>query len=416
MLEKLEFKQIIQYRGFVNEKSVIREIPNAKTHHAPPGAQPLLGRTTDMTDSDVFFSNLRTSMTENLPAKLKRLLETAGLKHVIADRNLVAIKLHFGEKGNAAFIRPVLIRPIVEAVKDLGAAPFLTDANTLYAGTRGDSVSHLITAIQNGFAYSVVNAPLIIADGLRGGSASRIRIDLEYIQTAYIARCVADADVLIGAAHFKGHELSGFGGAIKNVGMGCASRKGKLEQHSDLSPKVKAKKCVGCGECVDHCAQKAISLVKEKAVIDPKKCVGCGECILICPNGAIDVQWSAEIPKFQKKMAEYTLAVLKNKKEKAFFVNFLTNVSPACDCYPHNDAPLVPDIGILASRDPVAIDQASVDLVNQQTALEGSCLTGCRDSGEDKFKGIYPKVDWAIQLNHAEQIGLGSRKYRRVDI
>jgi len=369
-----------------------------------------------MTSSTVLFCNLRTSMKENLPAKLKRLVETAGIKEIVSPRNLVAIKLHFGEKGNTAFIRPILIRPIVDAVKELGAAPFLTDANTLYAGTRGNSISHLITAMENGFAYSIVNAPIIIADGLRGASHSRVRIDQKHIRTAYIGKEIAEADALISVAHFKGHELSGFGGTIKNVGMGCASRTGKLEQHSDLSPKVKTKKCVGCGECVEHCAQQAISLKEGKAFIDPERCVGCGECILICPNGAIDVQWNADIPLFQKKMAEYTLAVLKNKMNKSIFLNFLTNISPACDCYGHNDAPLVPDVGILASRDPVAIDQASVDLVNHQTASPGSCLTGCKDSGEDKFRGVYPNIDWTVQLDHAERIGLGNRSYELITI
>jgi uncharacterized Fe-S center protein len=369
-----------------------------------------------MAISDVYFCDLRTSMKENLPAKLKRLIETAGLKEVVSTRNLVAIKIHFGEKGNAAFIRPILIRPIVDTVKDLGAAPFLTDANTLYAGTRGNSISHLITAIENGFAYSVANAPLIIADGLRGASFSKVRIDREIVKTAYIGKEIVEADVLISVAHFKGHELSGFGGTIKNVGMGCAARKGKLEQHSDLSPKVRKKKCVGCGECVDHCAHKAISLKEGKADINPEKCVGCGECILICPNGAIDVQWNADIPLFQKKMVEYAWAVLKGKRDKSMFLNFLTNISPACDCYGHNDAPLVPDIGILASRDPVAIDQASVDLVNQQAGSPGSCLTTCRAPGEDKFRAVYPKIDWAVQLDHGEQIGLGRREYELVTI
>jgi len=144
--------------------------------------------------------------------------------------------------------------------------------------------------------------------------------------------------------------------------------------------------------------------------------VGCGECILICPNGAIDVQWNADIPLFQKKMVEYTLAVLKGKEGKSFFLNFLIDISPACDCYGHSDAPIVPDIGIVASKDPVAIDQASVDLVNQQAGTPGSCLTKCTGPGEDKFRGVYPKIDWSIQLDHAERIGLGSRKYDLVII
>ncbi|MCP4665589.1 MAG: DUF362 domain-containing protein [Deltaproteobacteria bacterium] len=349
-------------------------------------------------------------------SKLVRLLNDAGLEEIIAPRSLAAIKLHFGERGNTAFIRPLFIRAIVDRVRQLGASPFLTDTNTLYAGTRGNSVSHVETAVQNGFAYAVVNAPVIIADGMRGGSWHKVKIDLEIIKTAYLGKEIVASDALISVAHFKGHELSGFGGTIKNLGMGCAARKGKLEQHSDLSPKVKAKNCVGCGDCVEHCAQNAISLADEKAFIDPKTCVGCGECILICSNGAINVQWNADVPIFQKKMVEYAAAALKTKKGKVLFVNFLTSISPACDCYGHNDAPIVGDIGMMASKDPVAIDQASVDMVNQQAAAEGSCLTTSKGQGEDKFRGIYPHIDWTVQLEYAEEIGLGSREYELVRI
>jgi uncharacterized Fe-S center protein len=369
-----------------------------------------------MADSQVFFTDLRASSKGNLMDKVERLLDSIGLKEMIPPRALVAVKLHFGERGNLAFIRPNFIRRIVDIVKGLEADPFITDTNTLYAGTRGNSVSHLNTAIQNGFAYAVVNAPLIIADGMRGASSTAVKIDQEYIKNAHIGREIVESDALISVAHFKGHELSGFGGTIKNVGMGCASRKGKLVQHSDLSPKVKAKKCIGCGECVEHCAQSAIVLKNEKADINSKKCVGCGECILICPNQAIDVQWNADIPIFQKKMVEYSLAVLKGKKERAVFLNFLTQISPACDCYGHNDAPIVQDLGIMASRDPVAIDQASADMINQQLALEGSVLTKNRGVGEDKFSGLYPKVDWTIQLEYGEKIGLGVRTYELVKV
>jgi uncharacterized Fe-S center protein len=367
-----------------------------------------------MSESKVYFSDLRASAKENLLDKLERLMNTGGLEDIVQPRSLVAVKMHFGEKGNTGFIRPLFIRRIVDRIKDLDALPFLTDTNTLYAGTRGESVSHLTTAIENGFAYSVANAPIIIADGIRGASFSRVTIGRKNIKTAYIGKEIVESDALISVAHFKGHELSGFGGTIKNLGMGCASRKGKLDQHSGLSPKVRPKKCIGCGDCMDHCAQKAISLNDEKAVIDPEKCVGCGECILICPNGAIDVQWSLDIPLFQKKMVEYTEAVLKGKSGKVFFLNFLTSISPACDCYGHSDAPIVKDIGILASKDPVAIDQASVDMVNRQGTTEGSCLESSSD--QDKFRSIYPKVDWAVQLEHAEKIGLGKRDYELVTI
>ena len=369
-----------------------------------------------MAPSQVYFTDLRASTKENLFEKLVRLIHAMDLKSIIRPRHLVAIKMHFGEKGNTAFIRPNFLRQIVDQIKELGASPFLTDTNTLYAGTRGNSVSHLDTATQNGFAYSVVNAPIIIADGMRGASSVAVRINRENVKSAYIAREIAESDALISVAHFKGHELSGFGGTLKNLGMGCASRKGKLVQHSGVSPKVKRKKCIACGECVEHCAQSAISFKNKKAAIDPKRCVGCGECILICDNKAIDVQWNADIPIFQKKMVEYTLAVLKGKKGRAAFLNFLIQISPACDCYGHSDAPIVQDLGIMASKDPVAIDQASADMVNRQVGLESSCLSSHKRPGEDKFRGLYPKIDWSIQLRYAETLGLGNREYELVTL
>jgi hypothetical protein len=361
--------------------------------------------------SVVYFIDLRAKYKENFITKLGKLLEATGFSQVIKERDLVAIKLHFGELGNTAFIRPVFLRKIVECVKNIGAVPFLTDANTLYVGTRCDAPRHIATAIQNGFAYPVVDAPLIIADGLRGKSETAVIINQKRFKKVYIGTEVVQANSLISVAHFKGHELSGFGGTIKNVGMGCASRKGKMAQHADVAPKVKAKKCVGCGDCMARCAHKAIRMLKKKAQINAEKCVGCGECILVCPQGAIQVQWNASIPLFMEKMVEYTLGVIKGKENRSLFVNFITDVSPACDCPPFNDAPIVRDIGVVASTDPVAIDQASVDLVNQERALPGCCLKKNRGPGRDKFKGIYPKVNWHLQFEYAEEIGLGKREY-----
>ena len=369
-----------------------------------------------MSKSEVYFMDIRASAKENLLGRVVRLADRLDLKQIVPARALVAIKLHFGEKGNTAYIRPTFVRQIVDRVKALGAFPFLTDANTLYAGTRGDSISHLHTAIENGFSFSVVNAPLIIADGLRGASYATVKIQQDLLKTAYIAKEIAEADSLISLAHFKGHELSGFGGTIKNLGMGCASRRGKMVEHADVSPKITRKKCIGCGACVEHCSQSAISLREEKAMLDANKCIGCGECILICPNKAIDVHWNADMALFQKKMAEYAFAVVKGKKGRAAFLNFLTQISPACDCYAHSDAPIVQDLGILASVDPVAIDQASMDMVNRQKALEGTALTANKEPGQDKFRGLYPKVDCTIQLEHAEKIGLGFRDYELVAI
>ncbi len=366
--------------------------------------------------SKVYFIDLRASFKENFLGKLGRLLKTAGIAETVSKRDLVAIKLHFGELGNTAFIRPVFLRTIVQVVKETGGVPFLTDCNTVYAGTRSDSPRHIVTAIQNGFAFSVLDAPVIIADGLRGRSEVPVTINQKNFKQVYIGTDIVQADSLVAVAHFKGHELAGFGGTLKNLGMGCASRRGKLAQHSTLSPKVVRKKCIGCGDCAGHCSQEAISVINEKAVIDQEKCIGCGDCIIICPNSAVQIQWNQSIPVFLENLVEYTMGVLKGKEGKTLFVNFITDVSPACDCMPLNDAPVVRDIGVTASTDPVAIDQASVDLVNQEESIKSSCLDINTKPGEDKFRGIYPQVDWPVQLEYAEKLGLGSRDYELVNL
>ena len=198
--------------------------------------------------------------------------------------------------------------------------------------------------------------------------------------------------------------------------MGCASRKGKLAQHCEISPEFDAKKCIGCGECVAHCPTDAIELLKKKAKKDAEKCIGCGECIAVCPEEAVSIPWDSDTARFQKKMVEYTVGVLKDKEDRAFFLSFFTKVTPQCDCYGYSDVPLVKDLGILASRDPVAIDQAAVDLVNAQPALADCCLETNRGPGEDKFRGVYPHIDWSIQLGYAEDVGLGTRDYELVYI
>ena len=375
--------------------------------------------------SPVFFSDLKVESGKTLLDKLDILLDRVDLKGKIREKDLVAIKLHFGEKGNTAYVRPIFLRRVVDRVKQYKGKPFLTDTNTLYIGTRSEAVSHLTTASENGFTESVVNAPILIADGLRGNSTMKVRIDKPIFKTVSIAHAIYMADALITVTHFKGHELCGFGGVLKNLGMGCSSREGKLSQHSNISPKVKGKNCKGCERCLSWCAQEAISMrapqsgVETKqtiAFIDPKKCVGCGECILTCPSGAIQIQWNESIPIFQKKMVEHAYGAVQKKKGKTLYLNFLTQISPACDCYGYSDTPIVNDIGILSSEDPVAIDQASVDLVNGETGNRSSKLPKNWESGEDKFRAIYPEVDWNIQLAYAEEIGMGTREYELIKI
>ncbi|MCU0588083.1 MAG: DUF362 domain-containing protein [Syntrophobacteraceae bacterium] len=378
--------------------------------------------------SRVFFIDLRVS-NRSLLDRIRELVEAAGIAEATKKRGLSAIKLHFGERGNTAFIRPLFVRPIVDAVKTAGGKPFLTDASTLYVGARGNAVDHLDTALLNGFGYTVVGAPLVMADGLDGRDEVAVPIGLKNCDVAYVASAVARADALVSVAHFKLHEAAGFGGAIKNVGMGSASRKGKMAQHSEVAPEVMAEKCIGCGICRDQCAHDAIHLIERPAgaprphdkatrlaEIDQEKCVGCAGCIHACPQGALGINWERDLPRFMERMVEYTVGTLKGKEERSLFVNFLTQISPACDCYPYSDAPIVPDIGILASRDPVAIDQASVDLLNAQPALRSSCLADHPEACGDKIRAVYAKIDWQHQLEYGQALGLGNRAYELVKL
>lgn len=362
----------------------------------------------------VYVVDTRVGPKENLHAKLDRLLLASGIEQAVGKGDLTAIKLHFGERGGHAYLRPTFVRKVVDRVRAIGGNPFLTDSSTLYPGERKEAVSALRCGIEHGFAYAVVNAPLIMCDGLRGHSARRVEVPGEILDRVDIGLEILEADSLVVLSHFKCHELTGFGGAIKNLGMGCSSRQGKLEQHSTVGPKVSAKHCTSCGACLKACAHQAIDLASGVAVIDAARCTGCGRCISVCAEQAIRIQWNEAAPLVMKKMAEYALGAVSGKGKRRLFVNFITQVSPACDCYGHSDAPIVPDIGILAGTDPVALDQACADLVNQAHGLPGTALQSGHEPGGDKFRGVYPQIDWEVQLEHAEKIGLGRRAYRLV--
>lgn len=366
--------------------------------------------------SRVYFTDLRTNPKRNLLNKVEDLLDRIKVKDRIKKNNLVAIKMHFGEKGNTAYLRPVFLRTISEYIKRLGGKPFITDTNTLYTGSRSDAISHLATAIHNGFDYASVGCPLVIGDGLRGANGEKVKINGEVLKEVSIASEILNADSMVVVTHFKAHELSGFGGCLKNLGMGCSTREGKLVQHSTVAPKINEQICKGCRLCTDYCSSDAISVQEKKAFINPEKCIGCGECIIICPHKAIEIQWNESPDLFQKKMVEYAAGALKGKTKKAVFINFLMQISPACDCYPNNDAPIVRDIGILASIDPVSIDAASCDLVNNEESLPNTAIKNILKRGEDKWRAIYPSIDWNIQLDHAERIGLGERMYNLIKV
>jgi len=366
--------------------------------------------------SKIYFTDLRTNPKRNLLNKIEDLINRLKIDSAVKKNDNVAIKIHFGEKGNTAYLRPVFLRTIVERIKQTGAKPFLTDTNTLYTGSRSNAVTHIITAIENGFDYSCTGCPIIIADGLRGKSGVKVPIKGEILKEVNIAKDIVEADSLIAVTHFKAHDLSGFGGALKNLGMGCATKEGKLIQHSSVAPEINPKTCKGCKLCLEYCPAGAISVTSKKASIAGNKCIGCGECLIVCPYNAIKIQWDESPDIFQKKMVEHALGALTGKKKTAFFLNFLMQVSPACDCYPNNDTPIVRDIGILASIDPVAIDTASCDLVNAEESIPNTAIKKQLKKGEDKWRALYPSIDWNIQLDHAERLGLGERAYNIIKI
>jgi len=368
--------------------------------------------------SKVFFTNLRIANGHSLLDKLETLVMKAGIGQIDFAGKFTAVKIHFGEPGNMAYIRPNYIARLVQFLQKKGAKAFLTDANTLYCGGRSNAVDHIQSAMENGFNPIAVPCPVIIADGLKAIDYREVNINGEYCKTARIGTAIADADVVISMSHFKGHEQTGFGGALKNLGMGSASAVGKKEMHSSSQPRIDEENCTACGQCVKYCASKAMTLNKRrKAEIDREKCTGCGQCIAVCQYDAAQVVWnnSANITSF--KVAEYSLAVVKDKPH--FHISFVMDVSPDCDCWGCNDAPIVPNIGIAASFDPVALDKACADMVTDAAASTDSCL-GVHEHGKlqgvDKFKLIHPKTDWKAGLAHAEKIGLGSMDYELITV
>lgn len=386
-----------------------------------------------MERSKVYFTNFRTSTSVSLLKKLEKLLRASGIEELDCKDKFTAIKIHFGEPGNMSYIRPNYANVVVDLLKGMGAKVFLTDSNTLYSGGRSNGVDHLYAASRNGYNLLQVNAPVVIADGIKGTEYIEMPVEGgEYCTSAKIGAAVANADVVVSMSHFKGHEMTGFGGALKNLGMGAASVGGKLFLHSEAQPEIDEKECVCCRACEKHCAHDAIHVEKEtrhSAVIDYTKCVGCGQCVAVCQFDAARVVHNSTSKVINYKIAEYTKAILAGKPH--FHIAMIMDVSPECDCWGSNDAAIVPNIGMACSTDPVALDMACADLVMGAPAIQGTMYTdkyksyvkstpdqySCNCNGEnDKFFYMHPSTDWKSGLLHAEKIGLGSTEYELITI
>ena len=367
--------------------------------------------------SKVYFADLRADVHENLQQKLTRLMKTAGMGDIDFRDKFVAIKLHFGEPGNLAFLRPNWARTVADFVKERGGKPFLTDCNTLYVGGRKNALDHMDSAMLNGFNPVTTGCQIIIGDGLKGSDEVEVPVvGGEYVKNAKIGRAVMDADVFISLTHFKGHEEAGFGGCLKNIGMGCGSRAGKMEQHNAGKPHVAQKHCIGCGQCRKICAHGAPIIENGKAHIDHDRCVGCGRCIAVCPKDAVRIDWDESTTNLNCKIAEYTKAVVDGRP--CFHISLVIDVSPNCDCRPENDMAIVPNVGMFASFDPVALDMACVDAVNAQTPLRGSAADDAHAKAHvhDHFQRLHPDTNWRSCLEHGEKIGIGTREYELIKI
>ena len=376
-----------------------------------------------MKPAKVYFTDFHTiAYGDGLPAKLKKLIRKAGIQTLDMEGKFTAIKMHFGELGNISYLRPNYARAVVDVVKECGGKPFLTDCNTMYPGSRKNALEHLECAWENGFTPLTVGCPILIGDGLKGTDDIAVPVKGGvYVKEARIGHAIMDADVFISLTHFKGHEMTGFGGAIKNIGMGCGSRAGKTDQHSSGKPHIETNRCRGCRRCQRECANQGLVFdeTEKKMHVDQEHCVGCGRCLGACNFDAIVFDNDAAVRLLNCRMAEYTKAVLDGRPN--FHISLVVDVSPNCDCHGENDIPILPNIGMFASFDPLALDQACADACLAATPMPGSQLAkNLAKPGfvnlHDHFRNSTPESEWESCLEHAEKIGLGTREYELITI
>ena len=337
---------------------------------------------------------------DSIVRKAAEVFEKAGMTAIAREDKSCAIKTHFGEPGDNSYLPPHFIQPFVDQLKEAGSKPVFVETSTLYSGQRSNAVDHFHTAVEHGFGYENTGCPVTFVDGMQGNYHVEVDVDLKHFDRVAVAGDFPLIPSVLVVSHLTGHELGGIGGAIKNVAMGLTSRSGKMRQHDAGKPKVDEDECVACGTCARWCPVDAIE-VPDVATIDYETCIACGECLAVCPVDAIGFEWSEKAANFSEQMAEYACGILQGKESTAGFVTFIHHTTKECNCPGKKMDRICPDLGILASFDPVAIDQAAVDLVNES-------------AGKDVFQAMWPNTSYQAQLEHGDRIGLGTREYELI--
>ncbi|MBN1423755.1 DUF362 domain-containing protein [Candidatus Fermentibacteria bacterium] len=352
--------------------------------------------------SDVWFIPATADDPQGCQERMRALLGASGILSRLGHGDLVGIKVHIGETRKRQFLGQELAAECASETHARGAHPFFTDTCVLYKSRRDDAVNHTILAHEHGYSVERAGAPFLVADGLLGTDEEPVAVPAVGPAPIAVAGMARRAHGVLVIAHATGHLATGFGGVIKSLGMGLAARKGKLAMHSVSKPFIRAKVCTACGECALWCPEDAIT-VTERASIDQARCIGCGECLAVCRFGAVGFDWKASSQALQQKIAEHALAVVFGREARFGYVVIALRITKDCDCIEDPGPPLFGDIGLLASRDPVAIDQAALDLIKERT-------------GRPLQEWGYRQIDPTVQLLHAEAIGLGSRAYRLITL
>lgn len=318
---------------------------------------------------------------------VRRLLDKLNVPFRKGDT--VGIKIHWGERGNQSYLHPFFTAEIVTWLKASGFFPFVFDTTVLYSGGRRDGREALKTAAQHGFTEDYLGCPVVIADGFDGRDTVDIPANFRHFSTVQIGNVLNRAQGFVIFSHFKGHMAAGFGGAVKNISMGFASRAQKQRMHADVHPELNRSQCSRCGLCSQICPARAVKGEKgQYPAFDREKCIGCAQCIGLCPEVALRIFWDTDNRVFQEKLVETAAAVWKVIGERTIVINALLKITADCDCLPGRNPVIAPDAGLIGGYHPVLIDRESLNIV-----------------GEEVIDRTHPGVNWRRQFEYAKEIG-----------